>query len=240
MPAERSTWPLSAALLRLLTGRPARGDDSGDHPARDETKTQACCNWDAADCGGMGGLAATCAQAGGLVAGCPTANPAQSRAAILKRMGPSASACVHWLKACWSSAMPNRRVRPMPMISGERRHLADTRPQLTAEQAVCVAAHRATIDAARFSVPCCRVTGSDRGLPECGGACGCARGENVVFLVPEVALAPQTVGRVRARLRRCAAGALRCLKALTVKPMWWWGRARRSLRRCAIATGDCR
>ena len=79
---------------------------------------------------------------------------------------------------------------------------AEVRPTLTAEQAVAVKAISGAIAADRFSVRLLHgVTGSGKTEVYLNAVEQVvAEGGGVVFLVPEVALAPQTVGRVRARL----------------------------------------
>lgn len=128
----------------------------------------------------------------------------QSRALILKRMGISLSACQALLKKGWLIETDTEQVRVAygDAFDESVTEAGAVRPELTSEQNQCVKSIFAAIDRACFSVRLLHgVTGSgktevylnaiERTVSEGGG---------VVFLVPEVALAPQTVGRVRARL----------------------------------------
>tara|TARA_Y200000002_G_scaffold382668_1_gene400650 strand:+ start:8313 stop:10577 length:2265 start_codon:yes stop_codon:yes gene_type:complete len=129
---------------------------------------------------------------------------AQARAPLLKRMGISASACESLVKKNYLIETQTEEAREAYAddLSQLETIASDTRPTLTSEQALAVDNLHAAISADTFAVRLLHgVTGSgktevylhavEKVVAEKGG---------VIFLVPEVALAPQTVGRVRARL----------------------------------------
>ncbi len=129
---------------------------------------------------------------------------AQPRATILKRMGISASACDALVKKGFLLESDTEEVRVAydDDISDVEVVHSDARPKLTAEQSVCVDALFSAVDAKQFSVRLLHgVTGSGKTEVYLNVIERVvAKGGGVVFLIPEVALAPQTVGRVRARL----------------------------------------
>ena len=129
----------------------------------------------------------------------------QPRAEILKRLKISASACEALVKKGYLLETDTEETRDAyadDLGEVETVEAAEIRPTLTAEQAVAVKAISGAIAADRFSVRLLHgVTGSGKTEVYLNAVEQVvAEGGGVVFLVPEVALAPQTVGRVRARL----------------------------------------
>ncbi|MGB0290638.1 MAG: DEAD/DEAH box helicase, partial [Opitutales bacterium] len=129
----------------------------------------------------------------------------QPRAEILKRLKISASACEALVKKGYlleTDTEESRDAYADDLGEVETVEAAEVRPTLTAEQAVAVKAISGAIAADRFSVRLLHgVTGSGKTEVYLNAVEQVvAEGGGVVFLVPEVALAPQTVGRVRARL----------------------------------------
>jgi len=129
----------------------------------------------------------------------------QPRAEILKRLKMSASACEALVKKGYLLETDTEETRDAyadDLGEVETVEAAEVRPTLTAEQAVAVKAISGAIAADRFSVRLLHgVTGSGKTEVYLNAVEQVvAEGGGVVFLVPEVALAPQTVGRVRARL----------------------------------------
>ena len=129
----------------------------------------------------------------------------QPRAEILKRLKISASACEALVKKGYLLETDTEETRDAyadDLGEVETVEAAEVRPTLTAEQAVAVKAISGAIAADRFSVRLLHgVTGSGKTEVYLNAVEQVvAEGGGVVFLVPEVALAPQTVGRVRARL----------------------------------------
>lgn len=129
----------------------------------------------------------------------------QARADILKRLEISASACEALVKKGFLFETDTEEVREAyadDLGDMETVHAEDVRPTLTDEQSVAVQSISEAIAKDSFCVRLLHgVTGSGKTevylnaveqVVDSGGG--------VVFLVPEVALAPQTVGRVRARL----------------------------------------
>ncbi len=126
------------------------------------------------------------------------------RAVVLQRLGVSASACAALVAKglLHESDREVEREAYGDELGAEEAVVADARPVLTDEQAAATASILGALEARCFGVRLLHgVTGSgktevylhavERVVEEGGG---------VIFLVPEVALAPQTVGRVRARL----------------------------------------
>lgn len=129
----------------------------------------------------------------------------QPRAEILKRLKISASACEALVKKGYLLETDTEETRDAyadDLGEVETVEAAEVRPTLTAEQAFAVKAISGAIAADRFSVRLLHgVTGSGKTEVYLNAVEQVvAEGGGVVFLVPEVALAPQTVGRVRARL----------------------------------------
>ena len=129
----------------------------------------------------------------------------QPRAEILKRLKISASACEALVKKGYLLEIDTEETRDAyadDLGEVETVEATELRPTLTAEQAVAVKAISGAIAADRFSVRLLHgVTGSGKTEVYLNAVEQVvAEGGGVVFLVPEVALAPQTVGRVRARL----------------------------------------
>ena len=127
------------------------------------------------------------------------------RAEILKRLKISASACEALVKKGYLLETDTEETRDAyadDLGEVETVEAAEVRPTLTAEQAFAVKAISGAIAADRFSVRLLHgVTGSGKTEVYLNAVEQVvAEGGGVVFLVPEVALAPQTVGRVRARL----------------------------------------
>ena len=129
----------------------------------------------------------------------------QPRVEILKRLKISASACEALVKKGYLLEIDTEETRDAyadDLGEVETVEATELRPTLTAEQAVAVKAISGAIAADRFSVRLLHgVTGSGKTEVYLNAVEQVvAEGGGVVFLVPEVALAPQTVGRVRARL----------------------------------------
>ncbi|MDP4880229.1 MAG: primosomal protein N', partial [Opitutales bacterium] len=126
------------------------------------------------------------------------------RADILKRMKLSASACDALVSKGFirETDTEEERIAYEDELGEVETVASDSRPTLTDEQAVAVDAITAAIDADEFSVRLLHgVTGSGKTEVYLNAIEKIvATGGGVIFLVPEVALAPQTVGRVRARL----------------------------------------
>lgn len=128
----------------------------------------------------------------------------QPRAAVLKRMGISVSACQALLTKGWliETDTEQPRIAYEDELDESTEEIVATRPTLTDEQSRCVDSIFGAIDRGGFSVRLLHgVTGSGKTEVYLNAVeRTVASGGGVVFLVPEVALAPQTVGRVRARL----------------------------------------
>jgi primosomal protein N' (replication factor Y) (superfamily II helicase) len=127
-----------------------------------------------------------------------------ARADVLKRMQLSTSACDALVKKGFlrETDTEEERVAYGDEL-GDFETVADAkRPTLTDEQAVCVDAIYGAIEKDAFSVRLLHgVTGSGKTEVYLNAIEKIvAEGGGVIFLVPEVALAPQTVGRVRGRL----------------------------------------
>jgi primosomal protein N' (replication factor Y) len=126
------------------------------------------------------------------------------RADVLKAMKISASACDALVSKGFlrETDTEEERVAYEDELGDQETVVVETRPVLTDEQDAAVKAiHQAIID----DVFCVRllhgVTGSGKTEVYLNAIEKIvAEGGGVIFLVPEVALAPQTVGRVRARL----------------------------------------
>jgi primosomal protein N' (replication factor Y) len=127
----------------------------------------------------------------------------QPRATVLKRLKISASACQALVEKGFLKETDTEEARvAYDDEYSEVEVVSDARPTLTEEQASAVASITGAIAAAKFSVRLLHgVTGSGKtevylhAIEQIVAA-----GGGVIFLVPEVALAPQTVGRVRSRL----------------------------------------
>lgn len=126
------------------------------------------------------------------------------RADVLKRMKIGASACDALLSKglLRETDTEESRVAYEDALGEAETVAPETRHPLTEEQAAAVASISGAIDRGAFEVRLLHgVTGSGKtevylhAVEQVVSA-----GGGVVFLVPEVALAPQTVGRVRARL----------------------------------------
>ncbi len=127
-----------------------------------------------------------------------------ARATVLKRMGISASACDGLVQKRFlvETDTEESRVAYDDELGDVETVGEVIRPTLTEEQSTAVSSIQAAIAKKCFSVRLLHgVTGSGKtevylhaieAIVSSGGG--------VIFLVPEVALAPQTVGRVRARL----------------------------------------
>ncbi|MFP4259907.1 MAG: primosomal protein N' [Opitutales bacterium] len=126
------------------------------------------------------------------------------RADILKRMRIGTSACDALVAKGYLRETETEEARvAYEDVLGEAETVApETRHELTEEQAAAVHALSGAIGAGGFSVRLLHgVTGSGKTEVYLHAVEQVvASGGGVVFLVPEVALAPQTVGRVRARL----------------------------------------
>ncbi|MGJ8640891.1 MAG: replication restart helicase PriA [Opitutaceae bacterium] len=127
-----------------------------------------------------------------------------ARADILKRMKLSASACDALVGKGFlrETDTEEERVAYEDELGDVETVASETRPTLTDEQAKAVDAITTAIDKEAFSVRLLHgVTGSGKTEVYLKAIEKIvAEGGGVVFLIPEVALAPQTVGRVRARL----------------------------------------
>ncbi len=128
----------------------------------------------------------------------------QSRAAILRKTGISVSACEALVKKGFLTEIDTEEERiAYDDDLGEFESVNDDiRPTLTGEQDVAVKNIFQAINRKQFSVRLLHgVTGSGKTEVYLNAVEKVvSSGGGVVFLVPEVALAPQTVGRVRARL----------------------------------------
>ena len=126
------------------------------------------------------------------------------RADILKAMKISASACDGLVGKGFlrETDTEEERIAYEDELGDQETVVTATRPVLTEEQNVAVAAIHQAISAETFSVRLLHgVTGSGKTEVYLNAIEKIvAEGGGVIFLVPEVALAPQTVGRVRARL----------------------------------------
>ncbi|MFP4070104.1 MAG: primosomal protein N' [Opitutales bacterium] len=126
------------------------------------------------------------------------------RAMVLKRLKLSASACEALVEKGLLTETDTEESREAYDDDLGEAATVDgaVRPTLTEEQAGAVDALERAIDADRFSVRLLHgVTGSGKTEVYLHAIEKIvADGGGVIFLVPEVALAPQTVGRVRARL----------------------------------------
>lgn len=126
------------------------------------------------------------------------------RADILKAMKISASACDGLVAKGFlhETDTEEARVAYEDELGGEESLIASAKPVLTEEQDGAVRAIHTAIAAKAFSVRLLHgVTGSGKTEVYLHAIeTIVAEGGGVIFLVPEVALAPQTVGRVRARL----------------------------------------
>jgi len=126
------------------------------------------------------------------------------RATVLKRLKLSASVCDALVeKGCViESDEADERVAYDDELGEFDTVKSEIRPTLTEEQEAAVRSVRAALDSGGFSVRLLHgVTGSGKTEVYLNAIeTVVAEGGGVVFLVPEVALAPQTVGRVRARL----------------------------------------
>ena len=119
-------------------------------------------------------------------------------------MGISVSACQALLTKGWliETDTEQPRIAYEDELDESTEEIVATRPTLTDEQSRCVDSIFGAIDRGGFSVRLLHgVTGSGKTEVYLNAVeRTVASGGGVVFLVPEVALAPQTVGRVRARL----------------------------------------
>ncbi len=126
------------------------------------------------------------------------------RADILKAMKISASACDGLVAKGFlrETETEEERVAYEDELGSKETIVAETRPTLTDEQDAAVNSIFKAIAEDAFSVRLLHgVTGSGKTEVYLNAIEKIvAQGGGVIFLVPEVALAPQTVGRVRARL----------------------------------------
>jgi len=126
------------------------------------------------------------------------------RADVLKAMKISASACDGLVAKGFlrETDTEEERIAYEDELGDQESVVAETRPVLTDEQDAAVKAIYKAIAAEAFSVRLLHgVTGSGKTEVYLHAIEKIvAEGGGVIFLVPEVALAPQTVGRVRARL----------------------------------------
>jgi primosomal protein N' (replication factor Y) len=127
-----------------------------------------------------------------------------ARAAVLKQMKISASACDGLVMKGFlrETDTEEERIAYEDELGDVETVAEVSRPKLTAEQSTCVAAIHSSIDSGTFGVRLLHgVTGSGKTEVYLNAIEKVvAGGGGVIFLVPEVALAPQTVGRVRGRL----------------------------------------
>lgn len=128
----------------------------------------------------------------------------QSRADVMRHLKISASACTALVQKGYviESDTEVAREAYADDLSERAIERKDVRPDLTEEQAVCVRSILGAIDRAQFEVRLLHgVTGSGKTEVYLNAIERVvSHGGGVLFLVPEVALAPQTVGRVRSRL----------------------------------------
>ena len=126
------------------------------------------------------------------------------RADVLKRMKISASACEGLVQKGFlrETDTEEARVAYEDELGEVETVASDIRPTLMEEQAIAVNAIKSALDSRTFSVRLLHgVTGSGKTEVYLSAIEKVvAEGGGVVFLIPEVALAPQTVGRVRSRL----------------------------------------
>ena len=126
------------------------------------------------------------------------------KAALLKRMKISASACDGLVAKGFlrETDTEEERVAYGDEMGDIETVVQETRHELTEEQAAAVASIGTAIEKGGFSARLLHgVTGSGKTEVYLNAVEQVvATGGGVIFLVPEVALAPQTVGRVRSRL----------------------------------------
>jgi primosomal protein N' (replication factor Y) len=127
-----------------------------------------------------------------------------ARADVIKQMRLSASACDALITKGFmrETDTEEERIAYEDELSDFDTVAEVSRPTLTDEQAKCVDAINGAIDKDAFSVRLLHgVTGSGKTEVYLNAIEKVvASGGGVIFLIPEVALAPQTVGRVRGRL----------------------------------------
>ncbi|MFQ3223987.1 MAG: primosomal protein N' (replication factor Y) [Lentimonas sp.] len=127
-----------------------------------------------------------------------------ARADVIKQMKLSASACDALITKGFmrETDTEEERIAYEDELSDFDTVAEVSRPTLTDEQAKCVDAINGAIDKDAFSVRLLHgVTGSGKTEVYLNAIEKVvASGGGVIFLIPEVALAPQTVGRVRGRL----------------------------------------